>query len=199
MRPKRSSISSESLNIIGIPKKFHNAKLSDVSEKTKSRKNLKDFVSEYINDLENWQLEKGIFFFGSNGVGKTYLSSIILKQAYVCRYTCYRITFANYSDLYTWVWSGRSLDEKTELEEKIYQYKGCEILVLEEIGKNIDSTISTPILEDLLRYREDKGLITIICTNMTLDGVKELYGESVCSLIKGATVPIKIVGDDFRG
>ena len=195
MRPKRKSISSESLNLIGIPKKFHNAKLDDVSEKTKSRKNLKDFVSEYINDLENWQLEKGIFFFGS----KTYLSSIILKQAYVCRYTCYRITFANYSDLYTRVWSGRSLDEKTELEEKLYQYKGCEILVLEEIGKNIDSTISTPILEDLLRYREDKGLITIICTNMTLDGVKELYGESVCSLIKGATVPIKIVGDDFRG
>lgn len=199
MRPKRKSISSESLNLIGIPKKFHNAKLDDVSEKTKSRKDLKEFVSKYIEDLENWQLEKGIFFFGSNGVGKTYLSSIILKQAYVCRYTCYRITFANYSDLYTRVWSGRSLDEKTELEEKLYQYKGCEILVLEEIGKNIDSTISTPILEDLLRYREDKGLITIICTNMTLDGVKELYGESVCSLIKGATVPIKIVGDDFRG
>ena len=199
MRPKRKSISSESLNLIGIPKKFHNAKLDDVSEKTKSRKDLKDFVRKYIEDLENWQLEKGIFFFGSNGVGKTYLSSIILKQAYVCRYTCYRITFANYSGLYTRVWSGRSLDEKTELEEKLYQYKGCEILVLEEIGKNIDSTISTPILEDLLRYREDKGLITIICTNMTLDGVKELYGESVCSLIKGATVPIKIVGDDFRG
>ena len=199
MRPKRKSISSESLNLIGIPKKFHNAKLSDVSEKTKSRKDLKDFVSKYIQDLENWQLEKGIFFFGSNGVGKTYLSSIILKHAYICRYTCYRITLANYSDVYTRVWSGRSLDEKSELEEKLYQYKGCEILVLEEIGKNIDSTISTPILEDLLRYREDKNLITIICTNMKLDGVKELYGESVCSLIKGATVPIKIVGEDFRG
>ena len=49
MRPKRKSISTESLNLIGIPKKFHNAKLDDVSTNTESRKKLKSFIRISLN------------------------------------------------------------------------------------------------------------------------------------------------------
>ena len=70
--------------------------------------------------------------------------------------------------------------------------------MLEEVGKEIDSKITKPILEDLLRYREEKGLVTIICTNLTIKDLEDLYGASIMSLIKGNMTPIKITGKDRR-
>ena len=70
--------------------------------------------------------------------------------------------------------------------------------VLEEIGKEIDSKVTAPILEDLLRYREDNGLVTIICTNSDVKSLTARYGESIMSLIAGATTRITLTGTDFR-
>ena len=70
--------------------------------------------------------------------------------------------------------------------------------MLEEIGKEIDSKIAKPILEDLLRYREEHGLVTIICCNLDLPEFKNLYGNSICSLVNGNETIIKIVGKDRR-
>lgn len=78
------------------------------------------------------------------------------------------------------------------------RYKGVEFLVLEEVGKEIDSKIAKPILEDLLRYREEHGLVTIICCNMTLEDFKKYYDNSICSIVMGTQTIIKIVGKDRR-
>lgn len=70
--------------------------------------------------------------------------------------------------------------------------------MLEEVGKEIDSKVSAPILEDLLRYREDNGLVTIVCTNLNISLMTERYGESCISLLKGNTTPVMIECEDKR-
>lgn len=136
---------------------------------------------------------------GSNGVGKSYLSCIIMKEAYRHRYSCRRVTFSSYISAYTESW-GASKDERDVLENDLLdKYKGVEFLVLEEIGKEIDSKIAKPILEDLLRFREEHGLTTIICTNLTPQSLKEIYGASIVSLINGNMTVIIIDGEDKRG
>lgn len=127
------------------------------------------------------------------------LSSIILKEAYRHRYTSRRSTFVEYVDKYTKVWNAKSADEKATLEDELYTYyKAVEFLVLEEVGKEIDSKVSAPILEDLLRYREDNGLVTIVCTNLNISLMTERYGESCISLLKGNTTPVMIECEDKR-
>ena len=127
------------------------------------------------------------------------LASIILKNAYIYRYTIRRCTYSEYITEHTKLWSANSLYEKEYLEEYFYQkYKSVDFLVIEEIGKEIDTKLSLPILEDCLRYREDKGLVTIICTNLSISILKEKYGESIISLIQGNTIPIKIESIDRR-
>ena len=107
------------------------------------------------------------------------------------RYSCRRITFSSYINAYTSSW-----DTKDDSEYE--KYKGVEFLVLEEIGKEIDSKIAKPILEDLLRYREEHGLVTVICMNLTPELLRELYGASICSLINGNMTVIRIVAEDRR-
>lgn len=194
-------VSEDSLKLIGIPKSFRGNTLKDFDVKGKSElKKVKGLVQAYIEDLDNnFENNKGLFLYGSNGVGKTMLSSIILKEAYRHRYTSRRSTFVEYVDKYTKVWNAKSAEEKATLEDELYTYyKAVEFLVLEEVGKEIDSKVSAPILEDLLRYREDNGLVTIVCTNLNIPLMTERYGESCISLLKGNTTPVMIECEDKR-
>ena len=200
MRPIRSEISNESLVMMGVPRRFCGKTIEDFNTYSKkSLSSIKEFVEDYINDLDtNVEENRGICFIGSNGVGKSLLSCIILKEMYKHRYSCRRVTFSSYISAYTESW-GANKSEKDVIESELYEkYKGVEFLVLEEIGKEIDSKIAKPILEDLLRYREEHGLVTIICTNLTPVTLKELYGASVCSLINGNMTVIVIDSEDKR-
>lgn len=201
-RPRRTKVSYENLTIIGVPKKFHHSTLEDfeVDDDPESLGSVKSFFAEYLKDLPKvFEENRGILLFGSNGVGKTFLASLVVKEAYMCRYTARRSTFVEYMTAYTRMWNPSSSSEKDALEEELYQkYKAVEFLVLEELGKEVDSKAAAPILEDLLRYREDRGLVTIICTNLKTKIILERYGDSVFSLMKGNMTPILIEGKDKR-
>ena len=166
-RPIREHLSESSLIIMGVPKRFVNKTINDFKDYgLEELAEIKNYVEDYLEHIvENFEDGKGIFFHGSNGVGKSFLASIILKEYYRHRYSCRRVTFIQYINEYTRLWDYRG-DEKDTMESDFYtRYKAVEFLVLEEIGKEINSSIAKPILEDLLRYREEHGLVTIICTN----------------------------------
>ena len=200
MRPLRESLSIKSLTMMGVPKHFCKKTLMDFDTyKDKGLKSVKTFVSDYLDNLvDNIEENRGIFFYGSNGVGKSMLSCIILKEAYRYRYSCRRVTFSTYVHYYTNSWDKKG-NEREVYDSDFYEsYKGVEFLVLEELGKEIDSKIAKPILEDLLRYREEHGLVTIMCSNIDPHTIEELYGASVMSLIKGSMTPICITSKDKR-
>lgn len=198
-RPLRPVVSESSLILMGVPKHFCKMTLKDFKIYP-GVEEVKVFVKDYIDHLyENIEENRGIFFCGSNGVGKSMLSCIILKEAYRRRFSCRRVTFSQYISYYTEAWSVKDKQEKDTLETDFYEkYKGVEFLVLEEIGKEIDSKIAQPILEDLLRYREEHGLVTIICSNIKMKEIEEKYGASIASLCKGHMTPVTIVGKDKR-
>lgn len=200
-RPRRTRQSNENLVRMGVPRTYCELTLADYKDYGSDKlKQVKDFVRDYIVNIhENLYYNKGIFFYGSNGVGKSMLSCIILREAYLNRYSAKRVTFSDYINEYTRVWNARTIEEKEALEEVFYQYyKSVELLILEEVGKELDTKLSATVLEDLLRHREEKGLTTIICTNLPPKEIVEKYGASIESLIKGNFTPINIVGADKR-
>lgn len=200
VRPERKTVSESSLLLIGVPREFVHKSLKDFKCYDKNMTKVRDFVKDYLLHLPRaYARNSGILFCGSNGVGKSFLASLIVKEAYKERFTARRVDFTTYLKIYTSVWSAKREIEKADLEENLYTYyKAVHFLVLEEIGKEIDSKIATPILEDLLRYREENGLPTIICTNLSLSNIHKKYGESVYSLLNGNTVPVVIEGLDMR-
>lgn len=200
-RPLRNTLSDKALDVIGVPKHLRPLSISDFNTYgTKSLSAVKTYMAEYLSDIDTvFSENKGLFLYGSNGVGKTFIGSMIVKEAYRWRYSTKRVSFADYVQEYTRAWNAKSVDEREELEGILYtEYKAVEFLCLEEIGKEIDTKIAAPILEDLLRYREDHQLPTIVCTNLDIDMVGERYGQSIVSLIKGNMTPILIEGEDKR-
>lgn len=200
-RPVRTVLSPKNLSIMGVPKKFHKQTIEDfLTYGERDLIKVKEAISDYLNRLpEAFDDNQGLLLYGSNGVGKTFISCMIVKEAYRHRYTAHRVTFVEYINSYTRMWGAKTPEEKDLLEQEFYNsYKAVEFLVLEEIGKEIDSKVAAPILEDCLRYREDNGLVTIICSNLGVKDMRERYGASILSLMKGNMTPICIEGKDKR-
>lgn len=198
-RPKRKEYSLKSLSLIGIPSRFATMDLEDFEAETPGMIQVRIEIANCLNNIRDGEFDYGLFLYGSNGVGKTMLSCIVAKEAYLFRWFVRRVTFVDYVNAYTRMWGVKSVDERDHIEGEFYSnYKGVELLVLDEVGKEIDSKVSAPILEDLLRYREDHGLITIICTNLTIDAFEKRYGQSCVSLVKGNMIPLKISAEDLR-
>ena len=201
MRPIRGYLSMTTMiEVIGIPFKFCNKTINDFETPTEDLRRVKEWTLNYINNIDNnFKRNKGIYFNGTNGVGKTFLSALILKKAYEHRYSCKRITFYSYVQQVLNVWNSRGEERETKEEQLFTNVKGVEFLVLEELGKEIESKLDTvAILEDLLRYREDKGLPTIFAANLSPGTLRQEYGESVYSLINGNCAIITIIAKDGR-
>lgn len=197
----RVKLSDRALDVVGVPVHMRTKTISDFNTYGKqSLSDVRDYIADYISDIDSRYAEnKGLFLYGSNGVGKTFLASIVAMESYRWRYSTKRVSFADYVQKYTRVWDAVNIEQREELESELYtEYKAVEFLILEEIGKEIDSKIAAPVLEDLLRYREDHHLPTVICTNLDIDMVEERYGYSITSLIKGNMTPILIEGADKR-
>jgi DNA replication protein DnaC len=201
MRVKRDSISCEALSQNGIPKEFHNLTIKDFQTFNEPvLQGIKDFLDDYLSTINyNFERNKGFLLSGTNGVGKTMISCLVLKEAYVYRYSIRRVTFVEYINRYTAAWNCNNFEERKSLEDLLFKnFKSVEFLCLEEIGKEIESKIGASVLEDLLRFREDKSLPTILCTNLTKNMIKQRYGSSVVSLIDGNMIHLSITGEDRR-
>lgn len=199
-RPVRTALYPESLKLIGIPASMAEKSAEDIIVDSSAREKLKDFVLGYMKKInENFAKNVGLYFYGSNGTGKTFMSCLVLREAYRHRFTARRITFAEYCKKYTKSWGAKSADEREMYEAELYEFKSAEFLLLEEIGKGVENSTTIPILEDLLRYREDKGYPTLFATNLRIEQVRELYGASIYSLITGHCIPVKMEEKDRRG
>lgn len=201
MRPLRRDLSPLNLSRRGVPKHFHSTTIKDYDDYgSEELAKVRELVSTYLNNLDhNFDNNRGLFLYGSNGVGKSMLASIIVIESYRKRYTSRRVTFVDYISEYTRVWNARTTDEREELESMFYHnFKAVEFLCLEEVGKELDTKLAPTVLEDVLRYREEKGLPTIICTNLSPKTLVDKYGQSISSLIQGNFTPVKIVASDKR-
>ena len=151
-RPVREELSEKNMMIKGIPKHFLKVTIDDFNTYGEEMlENAKNIVGDYISDIDDtYSSGRGLYLYGSNGVGKSMLGSIIVKEAYKHRYSSKRITFVEYINEYTKIWKSQSIDEREYLEDLFYYYtKAVDFLVLEEIGKeNTKPDLAVTILED---------------------------------------------------
>ena len=201
--PKRPRMSKVVLTRMGIPEKLHDFDLADLNDQDlPERRKVIDYVIKYINNLDfAFDNNVGLYLYGANGVGKSTMASLIIREAYRWRYKCKRCTFVEYINELSKTWEAPKIGHwgEDDAESLFYlNYKAVDFLVIEELGKENLNDMMIRSLEDLLRYREERGLPTIICSNLDTKLLEDRYGASVFSLLVGNFQPIQVVGEDLR-
>jgi DNA replication protein DnaC len=72
------------------------------------------------------------------------------------------------------------------------------ILILDDLGKEYGSSYDDATFDEILRSRYDKGLPTIITTNVPVENWKEQYSEAMESFAHEAFQHIRIQNKDLR-
>lgn len=179
----------------GILEEYHDKDFKDFPVKD-SKGNIVPERHEIMRKLlqycanihENRKEGIGILFYGMNGVGKTHLA--VSVQKYAIRQG-YKTQFANLQGivkLYAAAWYD---DEKDEIYQR--RVKNVDFLVIDDVGKGFQSKNSdlTPaVFDELMRYRYQRKLPTIITTNASIAKLMEAYGNSVVSLIEGRSLQL---------
>jgi len=192
-KPPRTKLNPKNLSRRGIPRLFFNATIDQYNIDPE----IKNIFSRYLDNLDQmYEDNVGLMLYGTNGSGKTYLASLVVKEAYRLRYSSFRVTLQEFINLQ---FQKNDLDVFERLQDIIF----ADFLVIDEVGKEIapKSNFNVIVLEELLRQRETSGKPTILCTNLPLEGeggLYQQYGKSIKSLIEGCFVKIKFTGKDFR-
>lgn len=193
-RPVRTTLSVKNLMYRGVPREYIHADLDEYP----IEENIRELFARYMDYLDEMFEDKiNLILYGSNGSGKTYLSSLVVKEAYRKRYTSFRVTLKSFIDMHF------KRDKDELIAEKLSEIINSEFLVIDEVGKETfdKSQFNITVFEELLRERDTQGKPTIICTNLPLEGrggLYEQYGKSIQSLIDGNFLKVKFESEDNR-
>lgn len=79
-----------------------------------------------------------------------------------------------------------------------YDHLNVRVLVLDDLGKELSSDYNVAGFDELLRSRYDKGLPTIVTTNLTREQWGRKYGEAMGSFVYEAFNRVIIGSKDLR-
>ncbi|MFA5720416.1 MAG: ATP-binding protein [Acholeplasmataceae bacterium] len=151
-----------------IDRTYHNdylldAYLKDFDAFNEERKDALEQAQNFINNYLENKFTKGLYVYGQNRTGKTFLLSAIANELAI---KDIKIVFAYMPDLIRNIHSG--MNDNT-LESKVKQLKECQVLIFDDLGSAVMSSwFRDQVFGAIIQYRLSLGLPVIISSNLTL-------------------------------
>lgn len=144
---------------------------------------------------QNFSLNsKSLFFFGGAGLGKTHLSlaiaNVVINKGFSL---CYGTSQNICDDL-----QSEQFGRTDNINYTKNQVLGCDLLVLDDLGTEIDNQYSIATIYNIVNTRLLTGKPTIISTNYAFDRLEEKYDKRITSRLTGEYIPFYFIGNDIR-
>ncbi len=159
-------------------------------------KTLYEKMKQYIVTMPNTN-KKVVTLLGNTGVGKTHLAQCMVNEA--IQYGVYGVFTSAYefgNDMLSY-----HLAPIANKQSILSKYVNSELLVIDDLGteptyKNVTEEYYYLVLSE----RMNKGFSTIITTNLSLEQMREIYGERIFSRLafKDKALLIELKGKDLR-
>lgn len=154
-------------------------------------------MEEMRKTVENFPHSRGIYFHGPKGSGKTTLATrlglklIKTKNAQVRYCKIERDYLGALRD---------SFEKKVEITEKeiFNSFAKVPVLILDDFGVEKQTEWSTSKIYDLIDYRYENELLTIVTSNLALSDFTEMSQGRVYSRLCEMCVQIGILEKDYR-
>lgn len=156
-------------------------------------KKVLSICQEYVT---NFPCGDNILFYGSTGVGKTFLSNCIAKALLD---KAHSVLYMSAIDLYENL-SNKTSDNYTGIEVPALeeQIMSCDLLIIDDLGTELVNSFTSSRLFHCLNNRLQSNLSTVISTNFTLQELMNTYSERIFSRISSSYKLLKLFGDDIR-
>ena len=168
------------------------------SEKMTPRENMIDIVGIAEGFIANFDEENGenLLFYGSTGLGKTFLSNCIAKSLLdKNKIVIYQTAFTILEIL-----ENRRFG-KTDRAMSDYQYNlllDSDLLIIDDLGTELANVFTNSEIFNIVNTRILRGKKTIISTNLNPKEISAIYTDRIFSRILDKFLPLKFFGKDLR-
>ncbi len=133
-------------------------------------------------------------FFGSTGLGKTFLSACI---AHVVSQRGFYVSYGSAVEIFS-LYEAEKFSRGVQSEQSSAAYTDCDLLVLDDLGTEMVTQFTLSALYTLINTRLMHGKKTIISSNLTLEELKRSYTPQIVSRLEGEYRNFTFFGEDIR-
>lgn len=168
------------------------------NEAISPRKNMEDLVGIAEGFVSNFDEKNGenLLFYGTTGLGKTYLCNCIAKSLLdKNKIVIYQTAFTILEIL-----ENRRFG-KGDKNMEDYQYNllfDADLLIIDDLGTEVSNTFTNAEIFNIVNTRIIAGKKTIISTNLTPNEISQVYTDRIFSRILDKFLPLKFYGKDLR-
>lgn len=152
---------------------------------------VKNFVRSFDDKCSN-----NMIMFGPAGTGKTFLSNCIAKALIEKQYT---VSYERAGDMFERMtrlnFSFKEDPSRDDIDRRILE---SELLIIDDLGTEYATDYTKAKLFSIISSRLSGGKSTIISTNLSMDQLKDFYGERISSRLMGDYLLMPFVGADIR-
>lgn len=157
-----------------------------------------DRVAELCRRYTREFCEKGgnLLFTGPAGVGKTFFTHCIAKELIEQSVSVVYVTAAQLMDTMT----AARMSDRADSEERVRAQliSDCELLIIDDLGTELNNSMTNAELFRCLDDRLKKGQATVISTNLSLNQLRDTYADRIVSRIFSEYRTIRFYGPDIR-
>lgn len=162
------------------------------------RENMLDILSIAEGFISNFDENNGdnLLFYGTTGLGKTFLCNCIAKALLDKNKIVIYQTAFTILDILERRRFGKSSSEMSD-----YQYNllfSSDLLIIDDLGTEVSNTFTNAEIFNIVNTRIIAGKKTLISTNLTPKEISEIYTDRVFSRILDKFIPLKFYGKDLR-
>lgn len=148
-------------------------------------------ITNYIENIRNWITRGiGLYLYGPNGTGKTFILSMIAKAACDVSIATYFCSLEQFLHLIL-----ESRDNEN-IKNKLEYIKNCNLLCIDEIEKiykpSRDMSFADIIFDDLFRTRSNDKKTICVTSNLSVESLKGIHGKHLVSLFLENIIPIEL-------
>ncbi len=189
-----------------VPKDILHASFADFSLESDGRLNAYDFAERFVREYDPGKKMKGLYLYGSFGVGKSYLLGAIANHLAENKQVSSLIVYV--PEFFREM--KQSLGDNT-LNEKLEMVKKAPVLMLDDIGAEaMTSWTRDEILGSILQFRMQENLPTFFSSNFDYGGLEyhltysqrgeeeKMKAARIMERVKYLSTPILVDGPNMR-
>lgn len=162
------------------------------------KENMKDILGIAESFIDNFDEKNGdnLLFYGTTGLGKTFLSNCIAKSLLdKNKIVIYQTAFTILDIL------ERRRFGKGDRKLDNYQYDlllEADLLIVDDLGTEVSNAFTTSEIFNIINTRIIRDKKTIISSNLTPKEISDTYTDRVFSRVLQNFIPLKFYGKDLR-
>lgn len=148
----------------------------------------------YVRDFD--KSADNLLLIGKTGTGKTHISTAIARELI---HKGYDVVYDSTQNVISDFEADRFKSGYGQYDMKSEKYLNCRLLIIDDLGTEFINAFTVSTLYNLINTRQNKGLPTIISTNLSPEELARKYEDRIYSRIIGAgTRVLPFEGRDLR-